>query len=443
MLKAGASKLDITPQVGTDLAGYLDREESSQGVHDDLYVKALVLDDGKQKVAIVTCDLLAICRSSVNVVRKAIEEVIGINGDNVMITATHTHSGPATISSLGLGEVNRAWLNVLHKKMIDVVYDATKNMQQVTIGAGKGKAEIGVNREGKIPSGSLILVPNPRGPIDPEVGVVRINDRNENIFALLINFGCHAVVLESDNLLISADFPGYATEMVEKAKNNGVIALFTNGGAGNVNPKRRGTFEEIAKLGTTLGSEALKVAEQIETTHDGNLDVYKELIKLPLKVPTSKDIEETIKDYEGKVKESVEGKASNLDIKIAKTLLKWAKRTQAVMKQKRMQKNIYIEVQVFIINNIALIGIPGEPFAEFVLEIKNKSKFEYTFVAGYANGYYGYIPHKNAYRRGGYGVTDAFKYFGFPGALAPESTVHLSNSILELLHGSVPSDRSF
>jgi len=435
MLKVGTSKLNITPKVGTDLSGYLAREETSKGVHDDLYVKALVLDDGRQKVAIVTCDLLVIGRSSVDVVRKAIEEEIGIDEYNVMITVTHTHSGPPTITSLGLGEIDQAWLNILHKKMTEVVYEATKNMQPASIGVGKGKVEIGINRRGKVPNNIITLRPNPNGPIDPEVGVVRINNRNENNLAILINFGCHAVVLGPDNLLISADFPGCATDIIEKAKNNNLIALFTNGGAGDVNPKRQGTFEDVANLGSMLGSVVLKIAEQIKTTDDSNINVYRKLVTLPLNIPTLKDIQETINDYEQKVKKSIEDKTTpELDIKISKTLLKWARLTQEFLKRERVQKHFEIEIQIFTINNIALVAIPGEPFAELVLEIKNKSNFEYTFVAGYANGYYGYIPHKSAYKEGGYEVTDAYKFFGFPGTLAPESIDMLTNSIVQLLH---------
>ena len=404
--KAGVSKVVISPPVGSMLAGYGNRMEGSIGVHDDLYAKALVLDDATEKVAVVSCDLGGVSKEIVSKVRQDVEADLGIKGNNVMVTATHTHSGPDF--SLSNGE----YLNVLTKKIAGSIRAAYYNLAEARMGAGKGEALIGYNRRN--PKFNYFLRPYPEGARDPEVGILRVDDKEGNMIATIINAPCHAVVLGSTNLLISADYPGYATRVVETMK--GGVAIFLNGCCGNINPVNTWgpytvirdkiitgpvLFREAERLGNILGGEALKVMEEIETTSEVKLKVKRSEVLLP----TRKDMPE-----------------------------KWIKWIQSIKPDHPRYEfyqhilkgeGILTEVQAMALNNIAIAGLPGEVFVEFGLEIRKKSPFKYTIISELTNESIGYVPTAKAFEEGGYDVVSS--------VMTPESGGKLAQASIDLL----------
>jgi len=407
--KAGASKIVITPPVGFRLAGYENRIQGSIGVHDDLYAKALILDDGTEKIAIVSCDLGGVPKEVVSKVRKEVEADQGIKSDNVMITATHTHSGPDFFHS------NGDYLNLLAKNIAGSIRAACNNLTEARIGAGKGEAVIGYNRRN--PKHNYFLRPYPEGVKDSEVGVLRVDDKEGNLIATVINTPCHPVVLGSTNLLISADYPGYATRVIETLK--GGVAIFLNGCCGNINPVNTwgghtvikgevitgpALFREAERLGNILGGEALKVLEQIETTtFEGKLKAKRSEISLP----TRKDIPEA-----------------------------WIRRIKSVkpdhprfeLYQRILRgEDVLTEVQAVALDKIAIVGLPGEVFVEFGLEIKRESPYEHTFISELANDFIGYVPVAKAFEEGGYEPTAS--------VLTPDGGTKLTQAAINLLKG--------
>ena len=406
-LRAGAAKVNITPPVGTPLSGYTTRKEVSQGIHDELYAKALVLGDGERTLALITTDLLGFYGDFVDKIRDLIKQRTKIRKGDILVSATHTHSAPDSICGLYSREkASDSWMEVLAQKIAGCAYMAWRNRKEAQIGVSKGTVDgIGVNRR------------NPDGkPVDQEIGVIRVEDAKGNLMAVLINYTCHAVVLGPDNLLISADYPGYTMRLIEGIKGRDVVAMFTNGAEGDINtghsadisgigghiPGR--TFERAERLGNILGGGVLKVLEQIEVSPNADLEVKRELVELPLRrLPSPREAERELERKTAAVDE-LKG-ASHEKLTRARIEKFYAEITLSLTKEIEslgLGRTMKAEIQAMRLNDAVLVGIPGELFVEIGLDIKSKSDFENTFIVGLANGEIGYIPTRQAFREGGY-----------------------------------------
>ena len=406
-LKAGAARVNITPYVGINLSGFGGRTKGSAGVHDDLYAKAVVLDDGATKVAIVSCDLLNLDESSIASIREKAQGSMGIDGESVLISTTHTHSGPLTSPLRGFGKLDREWVSVLEKKIAGAILIADSELQEARIGAGKGHAEINVNRREKRDD-RIVLGVNPGGAIDYEVGVIRIDDAERTPICIIVNYACHPVVLGGNNYLISADYPGYAMGLVEQVQWGDIVAMFLNGTAGNLNPIGRGTFEEAERSGIILGAEVVKAAQTIDTSPDLELRMAKEKVELRSgELPSEDELEEIIIKRKNELGAS--GREYDSDREITLT---WAQDALKMVKLGKKSAIVPVEVQILRLGEIILAGIPGEVFVEIGLGIKEGSPFEHTFVAGYTNGCIGYMPTKEAFQEGGYETHSAYRLYG-------------------------------
>ena len=166
-LSAGVSVVSISPPIGVELSGYgFYLERGCDGVRDEVLCKALVLDDGARKVAVVANDLIGLDRETVTWIRRRIEEHTGIPPDHVLLACSHTHSGPATIRLRGCGEVDDGYVHLLARKIVGAVAMACENMEPVTVRVGHGECGLGFNR----------VVRGAR--VDPEVGVLRFDQED-------------------------------------------------------------------------------------------------------------------------------------------------------------------------------------------------------------------------------------------------------------------------
>ncbi len=403
-ISAGVAKVNITPPpVGMPLAGYSARKNGvgpSQGVHDELYAKALVLSDEEQKIAIVATDLIGVDLELTNTVREFTEKETGIPKENVLIAASHTHSGPMVsafnkinfpIPEIYEREVEN-YRYALKRKIVGAIYIANKNLRSAKIGVGKGKIfTIGANRR------------DPNGPMDPEVGVLRVDDKAGNLIGALVNYTCHPTVMGANNLLISADFPGYAMSLVEKAK--GAIALFTNGAEGNISTRftRRGqTFKEVERFGTILGAEVLKVLEQITTSGQAEIKAAVEKVHLPFrKLPALEEAKRIVEESKQRLEKLRKEGAPRPYVRVAETTLQGAEATLRMVKTLKGE-GIVSEMQVIRIDDTALVGVPVELFVEIGLEFKKKSGLKNAYIVGLANDYVGYVVTRKAYEEGMY-----------------------------------------
>lgn len=396
VLRGGCAKVNITPPVGIPLIGSYGKP--SEDILDELYAKALVLNDGNDTIAIVSADLLYTPLEEITgPARRIIKEKTGIGEENILICATHTHSGPEVFTrskfesarKAGAPGIDESYLQTLVSKIAGSVLIAHKNMQEVRIGTAVGSVpEMVFNRRPKDASGaavttfrisaevaatrtiktgddglttvSFVLDANKPsltfGPVDPELRVLRVEDANDNIVGSIVNYACHAVCIYPYlPTSISADFPGDVTELVERAE--GGVCLFALGTAGDIVPYQRGV-EGHERLGKAVGGEALRRLQYVRISDDVRLKAIKKEIKFPAK--KSGDGEEEAEEY------------------------------------------ITSEMQVLRLGDIYILGLPGEVLVEIGLEIKKRAGLERLLIVSLANDVIGYVCHGAAYEEGGY-----------------------------------------
>lgn len=437
MLQAGAARMDITPYVGCPMSGYSARDHGSESVHDPLYCKALVVDDGETAVAMVTSDLIGIGAELCAEVRRLVEKLVGIPPDRVWLCGSHTHFGPEVRKRrLEKGEgsaVHNAYIDVLAHEMATAVKLAHDGRRAACIGAGSIRAEgISYNRrlireDGKVEM-SLTLPPPYEGlrfgPVDPEVGVLKVVGAGEgDTIATLINFPCHPVSSTDRMYEISADYPGYAMGLIEQVE--GGVCLFALGCAGNIVPiQRQGRSKR--QLGLSLGGVALKALQWIEAQEGAKVRAARKQVELPLRpFPEPGEMDRQIESAKGAVADAEGRGASGRELtelrealRVAEAMPRWAERFERAA-------SCPTEIQAFWIGEIPLVGLPGEVFVELGLEIKEAVGVEPTFVISLSNDSTGYIPTRQAYDEGGYETTVS--------ALAPGCGEHLVEETLALV----------
>lgn len=390
-LKAGVAKVDITPPVGVYLSGGL-RKRVSERTKTPLYAKALILDDGSNQVGFLALDLLVIEKDTITSAGKIIKAQTGMNIDNIMVGASHTHSGPYSSKNIFDGEegIDEEWFSELPKKMAEAISSAFHSMQDAKIGAGTGYEEgISHNRRMKMKDGSAwndwLNPPKDQivgacGPIDPEVGTLSVERMDGSLLGSVTNFSCHN---NADWGGITADFAGSAMNVIESAEGNESVALFMPGACGNIGAG--GTYSGASRIGKILGAEALKALMKASASPNVRLSSIYKNINLPLRKFELQldEIRKIWPDGEDVFRKEFE-------------FLKQIK-----------EKDVSTCLQAIAFGDAAFVSVPGEMFVELGLEIKEKSPFKHTFVCELANDYIGYIPTRTAFEEGGYETLNA------------------------------------
>jgi hypothetical protein len=387
--RAASAKTDITPSESRELWGYSDRSGPATGKRDPLFAKVLLLDDGSHRLALVTLDLgRTFGVDSMNVVREHVKQSAKV--EQVFFFASHTHSAPAIDESYAPGK-RPEWESTALERIAAAIERAAERLQPASIGTGEGEVFIGHNRRLIEPDGSVKMLwrnatKTPTHPVDPRVGVIRVDGRGGRVLAVVVNYACHPVIFGPDNLKYSADYPSATAEVVEQAFGEGAVSLFLQGAAGNINPyfDKMRLDEDAEKLmketGHQLGAEALRVARSISTRPPKHPE-----LQFALDVRHFKpryDAEKLLAPAKSQLKPEVFARY-----------------------RKYLSTPLDCPVTSLIINReIALAGMPGEPFVEFGLSFRDRSPLRNSFFAGYANGYHGYFPTIRAAVEGGYGA---------------------------------------
>jgi hypothetical protein len=464
-LRAGAAKSDIT----TSVQGAV--------IHDPLYAKALVLDDGKTRVAIIAMDTTAIGGRKISrgalpdvsedflpTLRSRIEKELGIPGRNVLVNASHTHP-PGRMLCDDAGQIERTF---------DAVRRALKDMVPARVGAGSGRENrISMNRNLKLKNGQswTIRHTNPCppdeevagvGPIDPEIGILRVDRIDGRPLAVVYNFACHPL-FGALRGAITADFPGVASNVIEEGLGNHAMALFLQGAGGDIVDvlfKDFGRPRDIAPLGTMLGLSALKAIRGIPTS-DAALGVISETIELPRRTDLPERIRSLQQEQAGLL-ESLRGTSLNfksflplylkyalhpdypadysyrylqdaaigndehvaMDAVNRQNIEKYLRNINAMERLARIQDKIATfqkhqainqesgkatiaaEVQGIRIGDLSIVTAPIELLVEVGLNVKKASPHRRTFVAAFSNGYMHYGPPARDYDKGGYEATE-------------------------------------
>ena len=422
MLKAGFGRVCITPSAGTTLAGFAARQGVCTGVHDDLFARALVIDNRASAVAIVSLDVLAVPGEFVEQVRQSISRRLPLDPGAVMIACTHTHAAPVTIRTFFNPEesLDPRYIGRLAAAIEDAVARAWEHRRDSRIGVGICRVDgIGVNRR------SL-----DGQPVEEEVAIVKIANLEDAARGVLINYACHPTVLGPDNLLASGDFPNMAIARIEDRLGPDSFALYTNGAEGDISmghsselsaigviaPGR--TFERASELGSRLADAVLATLDGIETRDSVTLLAATDSVRLPLKhYPDLAETAGNLAEAEHRLKSLESGIDSPAHRQARSELLYrsithyYARATAAFP-----DRCLPIGLQGVRIHDATFVAIPGELFAEIGIRAKQSARRP-LFVIGLANGYYGYLPSPQAYEQGGYEVVSSMCEPAFAGRL--------------------------
>lgn len=413
-LRAGASAVDITPPAGTPLAGYY-ALRGARAVLDPLYSKALVLEQDGVRVALVVCDLVSLPRRTIVAARSQIEHLTGIPTAHVMISATHTHTGPTLLRESALdslvgadSDLGRRYTEALPVQIARSVAEASKQLTPVRAAVAIGKEEsLSFNRRFFMRDQTVSWNPaklnanivRPAGPIDPDVGLFSLETRQGKPLAAYVNFAMHPDTVGGD--AVSADYPGVLARLLAEYKGPDLITLFANGCCGNLNHRNIGWTDpqkgppESRRIGMVLAGAVCKTFPSLKPVTPDRLRVKSEIVPLPLAPVTP---EEVTKAKEV-VKQLREPKTPFLDK---------VKAVQVLDVVAREGKPLEVEVQVIVLGDqVAWVSLPGEIFVELGLALKKASPFPYTMIAELANGSIGYIPDRPAYSQGNYEVVSA------------------------------------
>ncbi|MDY0099159.1 MAG: neutral/alkaline non-lysosomal ceramidase N-terminal domain-containing protein [Bacteroidales bacterium] len=395
VLKAGIARLDITPTENLFMGGYDEscRSGPSNGVFGSIYIRALVFDDNTSRVVFVETDIVSLPPAEYLTVRNLISAETGIPSDNIMLGCVHNHAAPYP----GEKNKNSDWSRQLHERFATVVKSAVADLEPVRIGGGTGRSNIAMNRRkvltdtvsyltfdennssqsyGKHKTNKPVMIRemagvsrlgnNPMGPIDDEVGILRIDRISGQPKAILINYACHGTSLGCRNNKISPEWNGHMLEYLEK-EIPGVIGIFVQGASGDINPRfvggldgYRDDLEKTRELGYEIGQEVFRVFSGIKT-------------------------------YE----------PSDPVIKTIHTNITCPRKYASVVADFR-NTTIDIPVTAIKIDQFIWVTFPGELFHEIGQNIKAMTHSRFPFIAGYCNGSIGYLPTQKAHSEGGY-----------------------------------------
>ncbi len=417
-LKLGTAAVTINPPTGIGLAGYY-HERGNEGVLDDIAAKAVVLDDGSTRAAVVVCDLISMPKWIVAQARKQIESRTGIPGSNVMISATHTHTAPVLYrewsrddSDGGAQLVARDYRERLPALIADAVAAANEKRQPARVAVTKEREpQLAKNRRFWMRDGSVGWNPgklNPNivreaGPIDPEVGVFYAETTATKPAPLLtfVNYALHPDT--TGGTRISADYPGALSRALAQHKGPEMLTLFANGTCGNINhidvrwAGPQSSPQEATRLGGILAAAVFKAYPKLERlTNAGALRVRTEIVALPLPAVTEQQLE-----------------TARFDVRTARDnqpggFMKLVRAHRVLDIAAREGRPMDVEVQVITLGrDVAWVSWPGEIFVELGLSVKAGSPFKHTYNVELANGTIGYIPNKSAYPEGAYEVESA------------------------------------
>jgi hypothetical protein len=418
-LRAGLAEADITPKVPVEKVGWL-RRILADTIVDPLYARALVLESEAARIAFVALDVISVRWHQVCAIRSTAAR-LGIPETHVLVAATHNHAGPAVCSS-GFTPRDDAYVGFMLERTAQALGRAAANLAPARIAVAsaiEGRVAFirrYFMRDGSVRTHPPIASPEIRcaeGVVDPEVGVLCVQDMAGKVRGLVVNFACHPTQHGGDTC-ISAGFPGQLSLALKEQFGGDCVTLFLNGAFGNAhaaNPLDPESTEDMRWIGATLASDAARLVPQMGFRDAAALSAQTAVVRLPLR------------DLAGPFGLAAEHQQMFGEEGVYDEMRRQLERRRAE------RDHELAEVQcVRIGDDTAFVGIPAEYFSQLALRIKMNSRVPNTFVVGAANGMLGYVPHREAFEHGGYEVTLAGG-----SKLVPEAGDMLADAALDLL----------
>lgn len=430
-LRVGRAAVDITPPVGTPMQTPQRPPfeiKLSETAHDPLHVKAVVIEAGGHKSALVVCDLTSIPVKMIEAARREISETTDLDPMSVMISATHTHTAPqirprfVAKADTEARRKTAEYVERLPSRIAEAVLQANRQLIASRVSVAVGHEEtVSFNRRFVMRDGSVQTNPGkddpkvlrdivgPDGPIDPQVGVVSFDAIDGGPLVTFVNFSIHLDTMGGNRP--SADFPFQLNHILAQVRGPEMLTVYAAGASGNINHydlldaervHRVKGADESSRIGTILAAEVLKSHRPRQPLTIGPVRVRREVVRLEMPVEKGRLLAAQFKNAE----QFFDGEVD-------------------VFNRDGTQQ-FDAEVQVIALgDDLAWVGFPGEMFVELGLALKQASPFRYTMIHTLANGSIGYVPNRKAYPRGA--------YEGTASRCAPGSGEHLVDVATRLL----------
>jgi hypothetical protein len=394
-LRAGAARLDITPapDAALPMAGYGGRTGGFRGIHDRLYVRAIVLDDGSTEVALVAWEALFVPDAVWAETSRRIALETGIRPEHLLLSAVHSHGAPS-MTGAPMSPQTEAYVRSVETSAVEAVRRARAALQPARFGLGTAKANVNINRREAVPGRGLWLGYNDEGPSDETVTVLRFDDVAGTPLAFWINYPVHAVVMGPNNYQITGDIAGATSRFVEqhylgtdqprsdagprlrlgpneRTTGESPVAIWTSGAAGDQNPVSMASGEDftlVDALGKMLGEAAVRAAATVTSTAEATISGAQKVVTCPGRRvdpgPTPR-AEYTFTDADP----------------------------------------VSIRLGLLRINDVGLAGVSGEVFTLIARRLARESPLRHTVMVTHTNGSSGYIPDDAAFEQVSYEIT--------------------------------------
>ena len=443
-LRAGAAAVDITPvEFPLNMPGGFSAN-MAQSAHDPLHSRALVLDDGSTRIALVVVDTLGAGPEVLDEIKAAVCEKTHIDSSNILICSTHTHTAPAHPKQGSVPAV--AYRRIFIQGIVNSIVRANDSLQPASIAsAAHPLPEEVFNRRWYLKPGLMTpnpfgkmdrvktnpgtgpdVIERPAGPTDPDLSVISVQDAKRKPLALFANYALHYVG-GSPKAQISADYFGEFARLFPSRVGaaDGFVAMMSNGASGDINnipfgitrPPRE-PFEQIRIVAQKASDTAWTALRKIQGHRsDVRLAMRERSIELRYRRPQPEQLEEARAFLAIKAPVEIE--------KLPRLAQNYARSTVAA--HERLEETLTVKIQAIRIGDFALCAIPFETFVEMGLDLKKHSPFAHTIVVGLANGRHGYLPTLEHHRLGGYET-----WLG-TNVVQEDASVVLTDALLQML----------
>ena len=430
--KAGVASVVITPEEPMWMAGYAARKGPSEGKVHDLWAKALALEDGQgARFVLVTVELIGIPRPTRDWMEKRVGERFKLPPESLLLNASHTHCGPVvretrysiygnTLYGLSPEQIKQSdqYVEDLQRKLLRIIGKALDSLAPARLGYTYARAGFAMNRRAKT-VGSYRISPNPDGPVDHDVPVLRVDSADGKLRAVVFGYACHCTTMSFNKFC--GDYAGFAQEYVQEAHPE-VTAFFVAGCGGDQNPYPRRELEYCQHHGRALANGVETALSSQARPVRGPVRAALETVTLDFAEPPSRE----------QLRERAKS-SDKYDRRHAEVLLEELERTGKI-------RNTYpylVQVVRFG-DDLTLVALAGEVVVDYSLRLKAEIADSAVWVAGYSNDVFGYVPSLRVLQEGGYEGGGAMRYTDLSGPFAPS----IEERIVDKVHEMVDSART-
>jgi neutral ceramidase len=421
--QAGTATAIITPKEFLWLGGYAARVRPADGTASDLRAKALaIVDAERRRFVFLTIDAIGVPRTLRKNLETRLSQSLQLKPEEFVITASHTHSGPEfrpgrlPVNAGSLEPASQAYLAFLEETLQRLAGEALRSLAPANLGYARARAGFAMNRRLPRPGGEPNNAPNPDGPVDHDVPVLRVDGVDGKLRAILFGYACHNTTLTQTSYKYCGDYAGFAQEYLEAA-HPGVVTLFLTGAGGDQNPYPRTMLEHAQQHGRTLATAVEAALGTKARPLNGTLrSAYTEFDLIYAPAPSRAQFE------------------AKLNAKDKQESLHARRMLDRLDREGSLPTRYLYPIQVVQLADLKIIALGGEAVVDYSLNLKQRlGGSNSTWVAAYSNDVLGYIPTERILREGGYEGRTAMNLGIHPGPWAPGLEEKIISKVLELV----------